>query len=101
MFMGAAAAVCVNDRHEILMVLQGKPEEEKTWSVPSGRLEPDETYEQCCAREVWEETGYRVRVNRLIHTKADGLIKYYEVELLGGRPKLHDPDQLSNCVDIA
>lgn len=31
-----AAAICMNDRNEVLIVLQGKPDEEKLWSVPSG-----------------------------------------------------------------
>ena len=30
------------------MVLQGKEEEEKRWSVPSGGLEKGETLEECC-----------------------------------------------------
>ena len=36
-----SAAVCVNERNEVLMVLQGK-EGEKRWSVPSGGLEKGE-----------------------------------------------------------
>ncbi|WP_275667952.1 NUDIX hydrolase [Paenibacillus oryzisoli] len=31
-----AAAICNNSDRQLLMVLQGKPEEEKRWSVPSG-----------------------------------------------------------------
>jgi aminoglycoside 6'-N-acetyltransferase len=34
--------VCINAEKKLLMVLQGKPEEEKRWSVPSGRMEEDE-----------------------------------------------------------
>ncbi|MEB8774661.1 NUDIX hydrolase, partial [Bacillus cereus] len=30
-----SAAVCVNERKEVLMVLQGKEGEAKRWSVPS------------------------------------------------------------------
>lgn len=41
--MGAAAAVCIMEG-KLLMVLQGKPEEYKTWSVPSGQIEFGETY---------------------------------------------------------
>ncbi len=46
------AAVCVNERNEVLMVLQGQKGEEKRWSVPSGGLEKGETLEECCIREV-------------------------------------------------
>lgn len=30
------AAICMNEKNEFLMVLQGKVNEEKRWSVPSG-----------------------------------------------------------------
>lgn len=61
-----AAALCVNSDRQLLMVLQGKPEEEKRWSVPSGGKEEDETLEDYCIREVYEETGYRCKINREI-----------------------------------
>ncbi len=64
-----SAAVCMNDKRELLMVLQGKPEEEKRWSIPSGGRLDQETYEECCIREVWEETGYRIRVIRHLFIK--------------------------------
>jgi hypothetical protein len=34
-----AAGKCLNNNTELLMVLQGKTEEVKTWSIPSGGLE--------------------------------------------------------------
>ena len=63
------AAVCVNERNEVLMVLQGQKGEKKRWSVPSGGLEKGETLEECCIREVWEETGYNVEVVSKIYEK--------------------------------
>ncbi|MCL6443469.1 MAG: GNAT family N-acetyltransferase [Alicyclobacillus sp.] len=89
----AAAAVCVqNDR--LLMVLQGREDEEKTWSVPSGVKDVDESYEACCVREVLEETGYVAVVKRVIHAKSDGAVRYFEVDLVGGETKIQDPDNL-------
>ena len=29
------------------------------WSLPKGKLDPGETFEDCALREVWEETGLR------------------------------------------
>lgn len=39
----------------------------RDWSLPGGRLEPGETLEQCLKREVREETGLEVRLNRLLY----------------------------------
>jgi 8-oxo-dGTP diphosphatase len=48
------------------------------WSLPKGKLEPGETWEDAAVREVNEETGLRVRLeNPLTST-------HYSV---GGRPK--------------
>ena len=34
----------------------------RAWSFPKGRMEPGETPEQTALREVFEETGYRIRL---------------------------------------
>lgn len=100
-----AAALCVNSDRQILMVLQGKPDEEKRWSVPSGGKEQYETLEECCIREVHEETGYRCKIIKEIKSKAGAFgtveyhVTYFEVEIKGGKPIIHDPDGLIYEVD--
>nr|WP_029099361.1 NUDIX hydrolase [Brevibacillus thermoruber] len=95
-----SAAVCVNDHRQLLMVLQGTPEEPKRWSVPSGGKKPGETLQECCVREVWEETGFVVRIRREMWVKrmksndAQITVHYFETEIIGGHPRLHDPDGL-------
>jgi ADP-ribose pyrophosphatase YjhB (NUDIX family) len=38
------------------------------WELPGGRLEIGETPEECVAREIAEETGWRVRVGPVLDT---------------------------------
>lgn len=95
-----AAGICVNSDRKLLVVLQGKPEEDKRWSVPSGGKEPEETLEECCTREVFEETGYRCKVLSKVKEKAgafghvDYYVTYFAIEILDGQPIIQDPDGL-------
>ena len=56
-----SAAVCVNERNEVLMVLQGKEGEEKGGLSQVEDLKRRDT-RRMLYREVWEETGYNVEV---------------------------------------
>lgn len=91
-----AAAVCINEQHELLMIYQGAPHEEKMWSVPSGGLEKGENFEECCIREVYEETGYLVEISDELFVKESdqSFVKYFRVNVVGGKMSLHDPDGL-------
>ncbi|MED2972263.1 NUDIX hydrolase [Fictibacillus sp. B-59209] len=95
-----AAGICRNEENKIVMVLQGQMGEEKRWSVPSGQVEPGETFQECCAREFWEETGYRVKVGSRLFIKKGktyGIeveVHYFEATILSGVPAIQDPDQL-------
>ncbi|MEI4621020.1 NUDIX hydrolase [Bacillus pfraonensis] len=101
-FQGAAA-LCKNDDGKLLMVLQGRPdveEAERKWSVPSGGKWSEETFEECCIREVKEETGYDVCIIKSVYEKKgnsngyDVHIVYYVVEVIGGNKEICDPDGL-------
>ncbi|WP_282173410.1 NUDIX hydrolase [Cytobacillus firmus] len=95
-----SAGVCIRG-DKVLMVLQGTADEPKRWSVPSGGLDEGETFEECCIREVREETGFKVKVIRTIFNKVScgGEVRYFEVEIIGGKATIQDPDHL--IYDIA
>ena len=63
----------------LLLIQRGTPPARGRWSVPGGRVEPGETHEQACAREVEEETGLVVEVGRLagrVHRDGPGGVVY-------------------------
>lgn len=59
-----AAGICFNEKKEVLLVLQGPPDEPKQWSLPAGGIEGDETPEEACVREFREVAGLDVEVVR-------------------------------------
>lgn len=48
----------------LLVVRRGQPPSAGLWSIPGGRCKPGETTRDACAREVAEETGLIVAVDR-------------------------------------
>lgn len=96
-----AAGICINENKEILMVLQAAPGEEEKWTVPSGTLEEGETFEECCVREFWEETGFTVRTIEKVHGKSGTIsehgisynVEYFLVEIVSGEITIQDPDE--------
>lgn len=59
----SVAAVIPNERGEILVI---KRSDDGTWSLPAGSIDPDETPAQAIIREVTEETGLTVEIEKII-----------------------------------
>jgi 8-oxo-dGTP pyrophosphatase MutT (NUDIX family) len=56
------------DGVEIVLVHRPPPHDD--WSLPKGKLEPDERHRDAALREVWEETGLRCELGpRLTETR--------------------------------
>jgi len=47
-------------------ILLTQREDNRQWCLPGGKMEPGESVSECCAREVLEETGLVVTVERLV-----------------------------------
>ena len=60
-----AYAVVVDDRDRVLLALWNETAEPR-WTLPGGGVELVETVEEAAVREVREETGYDVELDRLL-----------------------------------
>jgi len=60
----AAGGVVENEKGELLLIYR-----KKHWDLPKGKMDEDETVEECAVREVEEETGLEnVQIGALIDT---------------------------------
>lgn len=60
------SVVVLNRDGEILLV-RHKKGNQRYWVLPGGRLEYGETFEECAVREVKEETGLEVEMERFLY----------------------------------
>jgi len=93
--IGCSAVIFDGQREKSLLTRRA---DNGLWCVPGGGMESGESAAEACEREVWEETGLRVRVKRLIgvYSDPDQLVIYpsgekvhfvilsFEVEVLSG-----------------
>src|SRR5438874_10406618 len=82
--VGVFAAI-FDDQRRILCVKRDYSP--RNWTVPGGGMEPGESPIQALEREVREETGFGVRVVRLIGLYSapfkDDLVIFFEAEIVG------------------
>lgn len=83
--------IVVNDRGEVLMIKRVKEEtgskgDKLTWAFPGGKLKEGESREECIAREVLAETGYKVtptkQINFRYHPSFPVIVSYYRCTLI-------------------
>jgi 8-oxo-dGTP diphosphatase len=76
-----AEAMIVRD-NSVLMVKEHVDRGDIVWNFPGGSAEESETPEQACIREVREETGYDIRIARLVCQH--GSRYTYLADIIGG-----------------
>jgi 8-oxo-dGTP diphosphatase len=63
------------------------------WEFPGGKREPDETFEECLAREIREELGVEVSVGELFeeirhdYPEKSVHLKFFICKLISGKPQ--------------
>ncbi len=97
--------VIFNQAGEILLTQRFDPkfpDAHLKWDLPGGTHESGETLEQTVTREILEETGYRVKLERMIpyhmenfwqakEGRQEVVVLGFGGRLLGGKPHLNDP----------
>ena len=99
--LGCSAVLFSNNRQTVLLTRRS---DNGQWCLPGGMIEPGESVTEGCAREVFEETGLKIRVIRLTGVysdpnrmtvypdgnKAQVIVLNFEVEQIGGELGLSD-----------
>ena len=98
--VGVGAVVFKDDR--VLLVRRGKPPANGQWAVPGGRLELGESLAEAAEREIFEETGVRIRAREPVHAfdaitrdTGGGILYHYVIvdlaaDYVSGRPTAGD-----------
>lgn len=96
---GVQVVILNEDRSQVLLI---KREDFRVWTIPGGRAEPGETLEETGCREVLEETGYVVAIERFVGeywrpqlAKGGSLNYCYVGRIIGGDSSHHDEEALA------
>ena len=94
----SSKVVAFSGHDEVLLVLRS---DVRFWTLPGGGREPGETYEQAAVREVREETGYEVELERVVGgywrpqmPHGGDKQRVYVGRVTGGDPSAHDWESL-------
>ncbi len=73
--VGCSASIFDSSHEKVLLIRRA---DNGKWAVPGGYMEAGENFSEACKREVFEETGLKVSVKRLIgvYTSPNILIEY-------------------------
>ena len=98
MWIGGVRVIILNEENKMLMVKQHH-EGKDIWMVPGGGIEDGESSFEAAEREVFEETGIKVKTDRLIwhveevSDRGQRFVNFFMAEIAGGSLKLGlDPE---------
>ncbi len=100
--LNCVGAAIFNDNHQVLL----QKRSEGAWGFPGGIMDLDESFEEAIIREVGEETGLSISVNRLIgiyskysDSYANGdviqpIVAFFECKITGGKMECDNDETL-------
>lgn len=97
-FIVGVSGVILDDEEKVLL-LRHTYWPEGSWGLPSGYAESGEKLEDTLKREVKEETGYEVEVDRLLEVNSGYKLRIeatYQGRLVGGEEHL-DPNEVKEA----
>lgn len=66
------AKAMIRRKNNLYLVVKRSPDNPRSpnkWTLAGGHVEKGESFEECCIREVKEETGLKVVIEKVIYTK--------------------------------
>ena len=89
-----ATAMILERDGRVLLVRRGTEPGLGLWSLPGGYVDRGEVVEEAAVREVWEETGLRTEVARLVGVFSEKgspvVLVVYAGEIVEGEPEARD-----------
>lgn len=95
------AGVVIRDNNVLVAKRNAGSHLEGLWEFPGGKLEPNESPQECLAREFHEELGVDIEVRSILevvfhrYPEKTVLLLFYACELRGGEPKPLDVAELA------
>ena len=92
-------AFIINDKNELLLQKRNKAPEKGYWSIPGGKVEMFETFQQAVKREVKEETSVEIEIIELLgicdhivpNEKIHWVTPQFLCNIVKGEPKIMEP----------
>ncbi len=94
-------SVIINQQEKVLLGKRMNAHGAGSWAFPGGHLEWNETIEECAKREVYEETGLRIKNvqpvtftnDRFIDEQKHYVTLFVTAEIFEGKLHLKEPDK--------